>query len=102
MRGASSIYGNVQPLFVVDGVPISNNNDGTVTNSGGFELPNGVADIDPNNIESINVLKGPSAAALYGIRASNGVIVITTKRGAKSSALGVENQPKWLHLKHRL
>ncbi|MGQ8336040.1 SusC/RagA family TonB-linked outer membrane protein [Sunxiuqinia sp. A32] len=90
LRGASSIFGDIQPLFIVDGVPISNNNDGTTTNSGGFDMPNGVADIDPNNIESINVLKGPSAAALYGIRASNGVVVITTKKGTKSTGLGVE------------
>ncbi|MFC0877356.1 SusC/RagA family TonB-linked outer membrane protein [Saccharicrinis sp. FJH2] len=90
LRGATSIYGNVQPLFIVDGVPISNDNDGTTTSNGGFDLPNGVADLDPNSIETINVLKGPNAAALYGIRASNGVIVITTKKGEKSKALGVE------------
>ena len=90
LRGATSIYGNVQPLFIVDGVYVSNTNFGTTTTSGGFDLPNGVADLDPNSIESVNVLKGPSAAALYGVRASNGVIVITTKKGAKSQALGVE------------
>lgn len=90
LRGASSIYGNTQPLFVVDGVPVSNSNTGSSNGNGGFDIPNGVADINPNDIESMNVLKGPNAAALYGIRASNGVIVITTKKGKKSKALGVE------------
>ncbi len=90
LRGASSIFGNTQPLFIIDGVPVSNNNDGTTTGSGGFDLPNGIADINPEDIESVDVLKGPNAAALYGIRASNGVIVVTTKTGAKSKALGVE------------
>ncbi len=94
LRGASSIYGNNQPLFVVDGVPISNANTGSSNGSGGFDVPNGVADINPNDIESVNVLKGPNAAALYGIRASNGVIVITTKKGSKSKALGVEFSTK--------
>ncbi|HZL09786.1 MAG TPA: SusC/RagA family TonB-linked outer membrane protein [Prolixibacteraceae bacterium] len=90
LRGASSIYGDNQPLFIVDGMPVSNSNEGTTTGSGGFDLPNGVADINPNNIESVNVLKGPNAAALYGMRASNGVIVITTKKGKKSKGIGVE------------
>ncbi len=90
LRGASTIYGNMQPLFVVDGVPVSNNNYGTTSGDGGFDIPNGVADIDPNSIESINVLKGPNASALYGLRASNGVIVITTKKGTKNKGLGIE------------
>lgn len=90
LRGASSIYGDNQPLFIVDGIPVSNSNNGTTTGYGGFDTPNGVADINPNDIESVNVLKGPNAAALYGIRASNGVVVITTKKGSKSTDLGVE------------
>ena len=90
LRGASSLFGNNQPLFIVDGVAISNNNFGSTTGYGGFDMPNGIADLDPNNIESMNVLKGPNAAALYGVRASNGVIVITTKRGKRSKDIGVE------------
>jgi TonB-linked SusC/RagA family outer membrane protein len=77
-------------LFIVDGVPISNRNDGTAGASGGFDVPNGVADINPNDIESVNVLKGANASALYGIRAANGVVVITTKRGNKGKGLGIE------------
>ncbi len=90
LRGANTIFGNVQPLFIVDGVPISNANNGTASSSGGFDVPNAAADINPNDIESLEVLKGPSATALYGIRASNGVVVITTKKGKKSQNLGVE------------
>jgi TonB-linked SusC/RagA family outer membrane protein len=71
IRGSRSITGNNQPLYVVDGLPISGR----------------IVDLNPNDIESLNVLKGPTAAALYGIRASNGVIVITTKRG-KGAGLG--------------
>jgi TonB-linked SusC/RagA family outer membrane protein len=90
LRGATSIYGDLDPLFVIDGVPIANANYGTSTGYGGFDMPNGVADIDPSIIESVNILKGPSAAALYGLRAANGVVVITTKKGARGRALGVE------------
>jgi len=81
LRGASSITGNNQPLFVIDGVPFDNTNYGNADSSGGRDLPNGAASINPDDIESINVLKGPTAAALYGLRASNGVILITTKSG---------------------
>jgi TonB-linked SusC/RagA family outer membrane protein len=80
IRGASSIGGNNQPLFVVDGVPIDNSaprNQGY----GGIDYGNAAQDIDPNNIESISILKGPNAAALYGSRAQNGAVVITTKSG---------------------
>ncbi len=89
LRGASSIVGNNEPLFVVDGIPIDNTSYGTSNSSGGFDAPNGVADINPDDIESMSVLKGPSAAALYGIRAANGVILITTKKGNKGSGLGI-------------
>jgi len=85
LRGASSITGNNEPLFVVDGVPIDNTNYGTADYSGGFDMPNGIADINPDDIESVTILKGPNAAALYGLRASNGVIVIKTKTGKKGS-----------------
>lgn len=81
LRGASSVTGNNQPLYVVDGVPIDNTSYGNVGNEGGRNIPNGVSNLNPDDIESINVLKGPSAAALYGVRASNGVIEIVTKNG---------------------
>ncbi|HEX6132576.1 MAG TPA: SusC/RagA family TonB-linked outer membrane protein [Longimicrobiales bacterium] len=80
IRGASSIAGNNQPLFIVDGVPIDNAAPRN-TGYGGIDYGNAAQDIDPNNIESISVLKGPNAAALYGSRAQNGAVVITTKSG---------------------
>lgn len=90
IRGASSIAGSNQPLFVVDGVPIHN---GYTTNDGygGIDYGNGVSDLDPINIESISVLKGPNAAALYGSRAAAGAVVITMKSGtgAPGGGLGV-------------
>jgi TonB-linked SusC/RagA family outer membrane protein len=86
IRGIHSFTQSNQPLFVVDGIPVSNNldrtNGGTLGSNGDFQPPNRALDIDPNNIESINVLKGGAAAALYGSRAANGVIVITTKKGS--------------------
>ncbi len=83
IRGNNSITGNNQALYVVDGVPIDNSeNEGGVNEWGdGVSIGNGVADINPDDIESVSVLKGANAAALYGARASNGVIMITTKKG---------------------
>ena len=89
LRGASSITGNNQPLYVVDGVPINNSNYGNAGSGGGRDMPNGISDINPDDIETMNVLKGPAAAALYGIRASNGVIEITTKKGKANTNLGI-------------
>lgn len=90
LRGASSIQGNNQPLFVVDGIPIDNTNYGNAGSSGGFDQPNGIADVNPDDIETISVLKGPNAAALYGGRGANGVIIITTKKGkAGKKGLGI-------------
>ena len=88
IRGNSSITGNNQPLFIVDGVPIDNSSPRN-TGYGGYDYGNSAADIDPNNIESISVLKGPNAAALYGSRAANGAIVITTKKGHVGGGLGI-------------
>jgi TonB-linked SusC/RagA family outer membrane protein len=89
IRGNSS-FGANSPLFVIDGTPVFNN----VTNldgGGGIDWGNTAADIDPNNIESLTVLKGSAASALYGSRATNGVIVITTKKGSKSrKGIGVD------------
>jgi TonB-linked SusC/RagA family outer membrane protein len=80
IRGASSITGNNQPLFIVDGVAIDNSGP-RLRGAGGFDFGNAVQDINPENIESISVLKGPNAAALYGSRAANGAIIITTRSG---------------------
>jgi TonB-linked SusC/RagA family outer membrane protein len=84
LRGASSITGDNQPLFVVDGVPMDNadySSGNTQRSVGGYDYGNAIQDINPDDIESVSVLKGPAAAALYGSRASNGAIVITTKSG---------------------
>ncbi|WMI68013.1 SusC/RagA family TonB-linked outer membrane protein [Mangrovimonas sp. YM274] len=89
LRGNSSITGNNEPLYVVDGVPIDNRSFGNAGSGGGVDLPNGAADINPDDIESVTVLKGPNAAALYGLRAGNGVIVITTKSGSGAKKFGI-------------
>ena len=89
LRGNASITGNNEPLYVVDGVPIDNRSLGNAGSTGGVDLPNGAADINPDDIESVTVLKGPNAAALYGLRAGNGVIVITTKRGTAGKKFSV-------------
>ncbi|SMB80137.1 TonB-dependent receptor plug [Hymenobacter roseosalivarius DSM 11622] len=81
IRGNKSISGSNKPLFVVDGVPVDNSSSGNST--GGVDVSNRAIDINPNDIESMSVLKGPAATALYGIRAANGAVIITTKRGAK-------------------
>ena len=91
LRGNNSLTGNNQPLIVVDGIPIDNFT-GTTENgywSAGFDRGNGLGDISADDIESMSVLKGPSAAALYGSRAGNGVILITTKTGKKQNGLGI-------------
>ena len=88
IRGASSIAGDNQPLFVVDGVPVDNSAPRN-TGYGGIDYGNAIQDIDPANIASISVLKGPNAAALYGSRASNGAVVITTKSGRTSRGFSI-------------
>ena len=89
IRGNSSISGNNQALIVVDGVPIDNSNTQTATWTGGLDYGDGISDINPDDIESLTVLKGPNAAALYGSRAANGVIIITTKKGKSKKGIGV-------------
>lgn len=87
IRGNSSLTQNNQALFVIDGVPVDNNvnnNTGQETGRTGFDYGNAASDINPDDIESMNVLKGAAASALYGSRAANGVIMITTKKGRKS------------------
>ncbi len=85
IRGYTSISGTNQPLFVVDGIPINNNDRGTQQQGGGItgskDFGSVIQDINPDDVASISVLKGPNAAALYGSRAANGAIIITTKRG---------------------
>ena len=81
IRGSRSFTGDNTPLYVVDGMPISSSTDLDTFNSvTGSDYANRAVDIDPNDIESINILKGQAASALYGMRASNGVVVITTKQ----------------------
>ncbi|QKZ13682.1 SusC/RagA family TonB-linked outer membrane protein [Spirosoma sp. KUDC1026] len=91
IRGWKSLSGSNQALFVVDGVPIdnsTNNASGTSRGTAGYDYGNAAADINPDDIESTTILKGPAATALYGSRASNGVVFITTKKGRKKG-LGV-------------
>lgn len=91
LRGANSVTGLNQPLIVVDGIPMDNftgatNND---IDNPSLDMGNGLSDINAEDIESMSVLKGASAAALYGSRAGNGVILITTKKGTKKQGLGI-------------
>ena len=112
IRGVSSISSSNQPLFIVDGLPMDNKTmntnvlgsdapgSATAFNNRGVDFTNRAADIDPNDIESITVLKGPEAAALYGIDAANGAIVITTKRGhAGTNSLQYSNSVRVQHVR---
>ena len=90
IRGNKSLTGNNQALFVVDGVPVDNSNTNSAnqrTGRGGYDYGNAAADINPDDIESINVLKGAAASALYGSRAANGVIMITTKKAKRGMGI---------------
>lgn len=92
IRGATSMSTDNQPLFVIDGVPMTS----SVNNVGGFgkgnlvDYGNAISDIDPESIESVSILKGPSAAALYGTRAGNGVVLITTKKSDRKGGMKVD------------
>lgn len=91
LRGATEITGNNQPLYVIDGVPMDNTSFGQAGTEGGYDLGDGISAVNPDDIESMSVLKGPAAAALYGSRASHGVILITTKKANTGDAKwGVE------------
>ncbi|BDD01752.1 SusC/RagA family TonB-linked outer membrane protein (plasmid) [Persicobacter psychrovividus] len=93
IRGNSSLTGSNQPLYIVDGVPIDNSSFYSAQGSywdGGVDYGDGIGDLNADDIESLSVLKGPAAAALYGSRAGGGVIVITTKGGKKSDKISVE------------
>jgi len=91
IRGASSLTTDNQPLFVVDGIPMNNtlNNVTEMARDTKVDYGNAISDLNADDIESVSVLKGPSAAALYGSRAGNGVVIITTKSGKKNKGLGV-------------
>lgn len=89
LRGNTEMTGNNQPLYVVDGVPLDNTNFGSAGTEGGYDLGDGISAINPDDIETMTVLKGPAASALYGSRASHGVILITTKKADKDK-LSVE------------
>ena len=104
IRGIKSLTGNNQALFVVDGVPINNANNNVInrtppdqrrkdqtTGGGGYDYGNAAADINPDDIESINVLKGAAASALYGSRAANGVIMITTKKAKRGLGITINS-----------
>ncbi|VAW21284.1 Outer membrane TonB-dependent transporter, utilization system for glycans and polysaccharides (PUL), SusC family [hydrothermal vent metagenome] len=94
IRGNSSLSGNNQPLYVVDGIPIINEGHDKGSGSAGLwgdnDYGDGIGDINPEDVESMTVLKGPNASALYGSRGANGVILITTKSGRKRKGIGVE------------
>ena len=81
IRGAGSILGENQPLFILDGIPVSNAGFSTASSSSGRDYGTGISDLNPDDIATMTVLKGPNAAALYGSRATNGAVVITTKSG---------------------
>ncbi len=92
IRGNKSVSGNNQPLFVVDGVPVDNRTGNSIYQEAGrtgYDYGNAVSDINPQDIASINVLKGAAASALYGSRAANGVVMITTKKGKARKGIGI-------------
>ena len=89
LRGNTELTGDNQPLYVIDGVPLDNTNFGSAGTYGGYDLGDGISAINPDDIENMTVLKGPAASALYGSRASHGVILITTKKAEKDK-IGVE------------
>lgn len=93
IRGNTDITGSNQPLYVVDGVPMDNSNYGMTGSdkyASGSDLGDAISGINPDDVESLSVLKGPAAAALYGSRAGHGVILITTKKGTARKSVGVE------------
>ena len=89
LRGNTELTGDNQPLYVIDGVPLDNTNFGSAGTYGGYDLGDGISAINPDDIENMTVLKGPAASALYGSRASHGVILITTKKAEKDK-IGLE------------
>lgn len=90
IRGNASLTGNNMPLYVVDGVPFSNQNLGSAGQWGGMDMGDGLNNINPDDIESIQVLKGAAASALYGYRGGNGAVLITTKSGKKGKPISID------------
>jgi TonB-linked SusC/RagA family outer membrane protein len=90
IRGISQFSGDNRPLIVIDGIPADNTNIASAGLFGGRDTGDGLSGLSPDDIENITVLKGPSAAALYGSRAGNGVLLVTTKKGISRKGLGVE------------
>ncbi len=89
IRGATSLNSNNQPLFIVDGIPVDNSVNIKANDITSVDYGNAISDINPSDIESISILKGPSAAALYGSRAGSGVVLITTKTGSYNKGVGI-------------
>jgi TonB-linked SusC/RagA family outer membrane protein len=90
IRGNASLSGNNQPLYVIDGVPYDNTTQGYPGRYGGADLGDGLSNINPDDIESVLVLKGVAASALYGYRGGNGAILVTTKSGSKTRGIGIQ------------
>ena len=90
IRGATSASGLNQPLYVVDGIPIDNSQQGNAGMYGGADKGDGMSSFNPDDIASMSVLKGSAASALYGYRGANGVILITTKKGKSGTGIGVD------------
>jgi TonB-linked SusC/RagA family outer membrane protein len=90
IRGNTSLTGDNQPLYIIDGIPMGNDNNGSSGRYGGNDGGDGISSINSDDVKSVSVLKGGAAAALYGSRAANGVIIITTKSGESQKGLGVE------------
>ena len=90
IRGNASLTGNNMPLYVIDGVPFDNSNQGSAGQWGGADMGDGLSNINADDIESIQVLKGAAASALYGYRGGNGAILITTKSGKKNQPVTIE------------
>ncbi|MEY4107456.1 MAG: hypothetical protein RL181_1798 [Bacteroidota bacterium] len=89
IRGSSSLTGNDEPIFVIDGVIVNNSSGNGATQDGGLDYGNAISNLNPDDIASITVLKGPAAAALYGAQGQNGAIIITTKKGRTESGVSV-------------
>jgi TonB-dependent SusC/RagA subfamily outer membrane receptor len=88
VRGFTSLSGGNNPLYIVDGIPVDNSFTGNTTLNGASDFGNRVNDINPEDIESVSILKGAGATSLYGSRAAAGVIIITTKKGKDAAAAG--------------
>ncbi len=91
IRGVSSLSGSNQPLYVVDGIPLNNSSVSSTDGlNSGYDFGNGANAVNPDDVENMTILKGAAATALYGSRAANGVVMITTKKGQKHKGLGIE------------